>query len=147
MRKVDYFPKNEYKINMSCDTEYNISLTSIKKKTLQNLVRYLKEKKARWDKWDKEGKTADELLKLTGEKEYSDVISWGFNWGPIRKGNGFYIMEGTSWANENCQNMPLRWSNGELASIARKFPDIDWYVEYSNEYDEEGAVYPPLFEG
>lgn len=132
---------------MSCDTDYMITVTASKKKTLQALVKYLKEKKERWVNWSSEGKNADELLKLTGEKEYSDVVSWGFQWEKIKKGNGVYIMEGTSWANENCSNMPLRWKNGELASIARKFPDTDWYVEYSNEYDEEGTVYPPYFEG
>jgi hypothetical protein len=71
----------------------------------------------------------------------------GFSWGPIKKSNSFYIMEGSSWANENCQNMPIRWANGELASIARKFPDIKWQVEYSNEYGEEGFVSEPFFEG
>jgi len=132
---------------MSCDTDYTITVISSKKKTLQALVKYLKEKKERWDKWDSEGKSSKELLELTGEKEFSDVVSWGFNWGQIRKGEGCYIMEGTSWANENCSNVPLRWANGELASIARKFPELEWEVEYSNEYEEEGCVCGPLFEG
>lgn len=132
---------------MSCDTDYNITVTALEKKTLQDLKKYLKDKKERWDNWSSKGKSTDELLKITGEKDYSDVVSWGINWGNIKKGKNFYMMKGTSWANENCQNMPLRWANGELASIARKFPDIEWQVEYSNEYGEEGNVSEPLFEG
>ena len=132
---------------MSCDTNYTIKVIASKKKTLQALLKYLKEKKERWDNWSSKGKSADELLKQTGEKEYSDVVSWGFSWGPIKKGKSFYMMRGSSWANENCQNLPIRWAHGELASIARKFPEIEWQVKYSSEDGEEGSVSEPFFEG
>lgn len=54
---------------MSCDTDYNITVTALERKTLQNLKKYLKDKKERWDNWSSKGKSADELLKITGEKE------------------------------------------------------------------------------
>jgi hypothetical protein len=131
---------------MSCDTEYTIRVSASKKKTLLALKKYLGEKKKRWDEWDAQGKSSVDLIKITGDSEYADVVSWGYRWNDIVKEDGAYTMEGFSWANENWNNVPIRHKNGELASIAKRFPEIAWEVEYSNEYDEEGLVYPPDFE-
>jgi len=131
---------------MSCDTNYTFIVSSIRKKKLLELKKYLKEKKERWDWWDSQGKGAKELLSLTIEKDYPDVVSWGFTWEPIIKHDGYYSMKGFSWANENTMNMHLRGEEGELANITKRFPDIEWDVEYYNEYGEEGSLCPPFFE-
>jgi hypothetical protein len=131
---------------MSCDTDYKLTVYSENKKDLQDLKKYCKFKKERWDSWSSSGRNADELLKETGEKDYSDVVSWGYQWGNIRKFGESYKMEGTSWANENCSNLHIKGSNGELASIAKRFPDIEWEVEFEDEYDWSGTVYEPNFE-
>lgn len=132
---------------MSCDTEYQIRVYSNKRKTLVELKNYLKEKKDRWEAWSEQGKGSRELVELLGESSPADVVCWGYAWDKIEKVEGGYLMKGSSWANENAMNVPIRWKEGELASIAKKFPDLDWEVEYSNEYDEEGVVYGPDFEG
>ena len=66
---------------MSCDTEYKLTVYAKDKKDLQNLKQYCKMKKDRWDFWQVGGRSADELLKGVGEKDYSDVVSWGYHCG------------------------------------------------------------------
>jgi hypothetical protein len=51
---------------MSCDTDYKLTVYSENKKYLQDLKKYCKFKKERWDSWSASGKNADELLKETG---------------------------------------------------------------------------------
>ena len=131
---------------MSCDTTYKLTVFSKTKEDLQELKAYCKMKKERWDLYQESGKSADDLLKETGENDYSDVVSWGYNWGNIRKYDDCYKMLGSSWANENCSNLHIKGANGELASIARKFPSIEWEVEFEDEYDWSGTIYEPNFE-
>jgi hypothetical protein len=131
---------------MSCDTNYQIAVFHSDKKRLQELKRYCQYKQERWDLWQASGKTADELVKELGEADYNDVVSWGYHWGSIRKFGDSYKMMGTSWANENCSNLHIKGSKGELASIARKFPDVEWEVEFEDEYGWTGFLREPLFE-
>lgn len=131
---------------MSCDTDYKLTVYSNEKAQLQELKKYCKEKKARWDLWSNHGRTADELLEAVGEGDYSDVVSWGYQWGRIKKFGNSYHMEGTSWANENCNNLHIKGADGELASIARRFPNIEWEVEFEDEYEWSGTIMGPRFE-
>ncbi len=131
---------------MSCDTDYTLTVYATEKRQLQELKKYCQMKKARWDAWESSGRSADELLKETGEEDYSDVVSWGYHWGNIRRCDSGYMMAGTSWANENCSNLHIKGSKGELASIARKFPQIEWEVYFEDEYDWSGLVTEPYFE-
>jgi hypothetical protein len=131
---------------MSCDTEYTIHVIASKKETLQAIKQYLIEKKERWDNWSNQDKSSVDLIKLTGDKNYSDVVSWGYNWGRIYKRDDNFYMKGYSWANENSQNVPIKYKNGELASICKKFPDTQWEAEYKDEYGWTGTVSNPDFE-
>ena len=130
---------------MSCDTDYKITVSSNNRKSLTALKNYCEMKKHRWDTWQASGKNADELLEHTGEKDYADVVCWGYEWGPIRKFGDRYCMKGTSWANENTMNLHIKGPDGELASIARRFPDIEWEAEFEDEYGWSGTIYNPDF--
>ncbi len=132
---------------MSCDVDFSIEARAAKKSSLQKMLKYLEEKKARWDSWQSSGKSSAELLKATGEKNFADVVSWGFHWGKIKKrGGGGYGVTGTAWANENSSNVHISGANGELASIASRFPEVEWEVEYSDEYEQETLLSAPDFE-
>lgn len=132
---------------MSCDADFSIEARADKKAPLQKMLKYLKEKKERWDSWQASGKSSAELLKATGEKNFADVVSWGFQWGKIEKSDvGGYKVSGTAWANENSSNVHISGASGELASIAARFPEVEWEVEYSDEYEQEAFLYAPDFE-
>lgn len=132
---------------MSCDADFSIEARADKKASLIKMLKYLKEKKLRWDSWQASGKSSAELLEVTGEKNFADVVSWGFNWGKIKKeSDGWYKVDGTAWANENSSNVHISGSRGELASIAARFPEVEWVVEYSDEYGQEAFLTAPDFE-
>jgi hypothetical protein len=132
---------------MSCDADFSIEVCAEKKVHLQKMLKYLEEKKMRWDSWKASGKSSTELLEATGEKNFADVVSWGFQWGRIKKAPGQgYKVEGTAWANENSSNVHISGANGELASIAARFPEVEWSVEYSDEYGQEAFLTAPDFE-
>jgi hypothetical protein len=132
---------------MSCDANFYIEARAEKKASLQKMLKYLEEKKERWDSWQESGKSSEELLKVSGEKKFADVVSWGFSWGRIKKADGGgHKVDGTAWANENSHNVHISGSDGELASIATRFPEVEWAVEYRNEYGEETFLSAPDFE-
>lgn len=131
---------------MSCDTDYQIRVSAEKKESLEALLQYLQEKKDRLDAWQASGKTNEDLVKKLKAKTPADVITWGFSWKPIRKRKRFFYMEGTCFANQNSGNVSLSVADGELASISRAFPGLEWDVEWENEFGNSGSLCPPSFE-
>jgi len=121
---------------MSNDTDYSLVFSHPKKKYIQSVIKYLEEKKTRWDKAENEGKKSSDLIKELGLSTPAEVVSWGFNFGSISKnaGGGSYSVEATAWANENAFNMHISGEGGELEDVLNKFPELEISGTYSDSY-------------
>ena len=138
---------------MSNDTNYTIRIEG-ETGEIDRLLRFLEEKKTQYEAWQKktEGLSPEErhksfkaTLKEYGLKRSADFVTWGFS---VKERKDFIkktklVLGG--WANENSQNNAISGEVGELAGLYRKFPDLEYSVEYNDEYSE-GTCSPPDFE-
>jgi hypothetical protein len=94
---------------------------------------YLTEKKRLWD--GRGSKTAEALLKQAGLKHPAEVVTWGFEFGSIRKGDdGAYSVDVSSWANENfLGNIWISGEEGELRFLMDRFPSLTIEGEFDGE--------------
>ncbi len=118
---------------MSNDVNYNLVFTAPKKALLLHVKSYLEDKKSRWDRRGE--KTAADLLKETGLKNVAEVVSWGFEFGKIKKTGDSFSVEVTSWANENCfGNIWISGPEGELHFLKEKFPELEIGGTFRDDY-------------
>ena len=119
---------------MSNDIDYNLRFRSHQRKTLAQVKDYLTEKKLLWD--GRGSKTAEALLKQAGLKHPAEVVTWGFEFWSIRKGDdGAYSVDVSSWANENSLgNIWISGEEGELKFLIDKFPGLAIEGEFDGEY-------------
>lgn len=138
---------------MSNDTNYTIRIEG-ETVEIDRLLRFLEEKKTRYDAWQEktEGLSPEErhksfeaTLKEYGLKRSADFVTWGFfveERKDLKKKTKLVL---GGWANENSQNNAISGEVGELAGLYREFPDLEYSVEYNDEYSE-GTCSPPDFE-
>ena len=131
---------------MSNDTDIRISVKAKKKPTLEEMVKYLHDKKVRWDSHQEAGGTSSELMEKVGATSPAEVVAWGFDWESIRVAARAWQMKGTSCANENSiGNVWLTGENGEIAILAKKFPGATIAVKFEDECGN-GICSAPDFE-
>ncbi len=120
--------------SMSNDINYDLRFRSDKRSTLTQVKDYLTEKKRQWD--GRGSKTAKDLLKEAGLKHPAEVVTWGFEFGSIRKqADGPYAADVSSWANENSLgNIWISGEEGELRFLMDKFPGLAIEGEFDGEY-------------
>lgn len=124
---------------MSNDINYNLTFRAAKRRTLLKVRQYLSQKRKRWE--NRGRKTAEALLKETGLGHPAEVVTWGFDFGPIQKQGDGYAAEVTSWANENSLgNIWISGEKGELHFLLRDFPELDISGTYRGTY-ASGSVY------
>lgn len=118
---------------MSNDIDYNLRFRSHQRKTLAQVKDYLTEKKRLWD--GRGSKTAEALLKQAGLKHPAEVVTWGFEFGSIRKGDdGAFSVDVSSWANENSLgNIWISGEEGELRFLMDKFSGLAIEGEFDGE--------------
>jgi hypothetical protein len=118
---------------MSNDINYDLRFRSDKRSTLTQVKDYLTEKKRQWD--GRGSKTAKDLLKEAGLKHPAEVVTWGFEFGSIRKqADGTYSADVSSWANENSLgNVWISGDKGELKFLLDRFPGLTIDGEFDGE--------------
>lgn len=119
---------------MSNDINYDLKFRSDKRSTLTQVKDYLTEKKRQWD--GRGSKTAGDLLKEAGLKHPAEVVTWGFEFGSIRKqADGTYSADVSSWANENSLgNVWISGDKGELKFLLDRFPGLTIAGEFDGDY-------------
>lgn len=119
---------------MSNDINYDLKFRSDKRSTLTQVKDYLTEKKRQWD--GRGSKTAGDLLKEAGLKHPAEVVTWGFEFGSIRKqADGTYSADVSSWANENSLgNIWISGDKGELKFLLDRFPGLTIAGEFDGDY-------------
>jgi len=119
---------------MSNDINYSLKFRSDQRKTLAQVKDYLTEKKRLWD--GRGSKTVDALLKQAGLKHPAEVVTWGFEFGSIRKqDDGTHSVDVSSWANENSVgNIWISGEEGELRFLMDKFPGLTIEGQFDGEY-------------
>ncbi len=119
---------------MSNDINYDLRFRSDKRSTLTQVKDYLTEKKRQWD--GRGSKTAKDLLKEAGLKHPAQVVTWGFEFGSIRKqADGTYSADVSSWANENSLgNVWISGDKGELKFLLDRFPGLTIGGEFDGDY-------------
>ena len=138
---------------MSNDTNYTMRIEG-ETVEIDRLLRFLEEKKTRYEAWqektkglspEERHKSFKATLKEYGLKRSADFVTWGFfveERKDLKKKTKLVL---GGWANENSQNNAISGDVGELAGLYREFPDLDYSVEYNDEYSE-GTCSPPDFE-
>jgi hypothetical protein len=118
---------------VSNDINYDLRFRSDKRSTLTQVKDYLTEKKRQWD--GRGSKTAKDLLKEAGLKHPAEVVTWGFEFGSIRKqADGTYAADVSSWANENfLGNIWISGEEGELRFLMERFPSLTIEGEFDGE--------------
>ena len=138
---------------MSNDTNYTIRVQGEKGK-VEQLLKSLEEKQARYETWQEDNKglagkeRSDALakaLKKHGLNSPADFVTWGFFVESRKnlKGKSEVVLGG--WANENSSNCAISGESGELAAICRAFPELEYSVDYNDEYSR-GTCTRPHFE-
>ena len=121
---------------MSNDTTYSLVFRHAKRKCLEQVVKYLEAKKARWDEAKEHRKGCADIMAELGLSSPSEVVSWGFDFGSIEKDpdSKCFMVTAESFANENASNMAIGGEGGELQELMGKFPELDIGGTYSDEY-------------
>lgn len=135
---------------MSNDSSYKITVSGDGKQ-IEEMLEYLEEKACRWEAWQKKHKRLDsgawkkafeKVMKDLGFTQPGEFVTWRF-WVEQKKKQGkkaTVILEG--WANENFWNTPISGPKGELAALYKKFPDLDYDVEYADSYSKGSCSAP-----
>ena len=119
---------------MSNDTTLNLEFRHKKKSYLEDVQKYLEEKKKRWSKLANSGKEMSELMKKAGVQSPNQLVTWGFNFENITKSEGEYVLSADTWANQNSFNTHVTGSEGELADLLVNFPELIIKGTYEDEY-------------
>jgi len=108
---------------MSRDVDFDLTFTCPSQEELEEVATYLGRKKARWDAWERRGKSPKQLLSRVGVTSYGAVVSWGFVFGEIVVDDDDEAsVHVTAWANQNSWNVRISGETGELADLLEKFP-------------------------
>ena len=121
-------------IVMSNDTTLNLEFRHKKKSYLEDVQKYLEEKKKRWSKLANSGKEMSELMKKTGAQSPNQLVTWGFNFENITKSEGEYVLSADTWANQNSFNTHVTGYEGELADLLVNFPELIIKGTYEDDY-------------
>ena len=121
-------------IVMSNDTTLNLEFRHKKKSYLEDVQKYLEEKKKRWSKLENSGKEMSVLMKKVGVQSPNQLVTWGFNFENITKSEGEYVLSADTWANQNSFNTHVTGSEGELADLLVNFPELIIKGTYEDEY-------------
>jgi len=121
-------------IVMSNDTTLNLEFRHKKKSYLEDVQKYLEEKKKRWSKLENSGKEMSVLMKKVGVQSPNQLVTWGFNFENITKSEGEYLLSADTWANQNSFNTHVTGSEGELADLLVNFPELIIKGTYEDEY-------------
>ena len=119
---------------MSNDTTLNLEFRHKKKSYLEDVQKYLEEKKKRWSNLKNSGKEMSELMKKAGVQSPNQLVTWGFNFENITKSEGEYVLSADTWANQNSFNTHVTGSEGELADLLVNFPELIIKGTYEDEY-------------
>ena len=119
---------------MSNDTTLNLEFRHKKKSYLEDVQKYLEEKKKRWSKLENSGKEMSVLMKKVGVQSPNQLVTWGFNFENITKSEGEYLLSADTWANQNSFNTHVTGSEGELADLLVNFPELIIKGTYEDEY-------------
>ena len=119
---------------MSNDTTLNLEFRHKKKSYLEDVQKYLEEKKKRWSNLENSGKEMSELMKKAGVQSPNQLVTWGFNFENITKSKGEYVLSADTWANQNSFNTHVTGSEGELADLLVNFPELIIKGTYEDEY-------------
>jgi hypothetical protein len=118
---------------MSNDISYNLTFSAADKTMLQEIKDFLQHKKECWDL--RGTKSARQLVKELGLQHPAEVVTWGFEFGKIQKGDdGSHLMQASSWANENSSNVPVSGEEGELYFLMKRFPSLSISGKFQGEY-------------
>lgn len=119
---------------MSNDTTLNLEFRHKKKSYLEDVQKYLEEKKKRWSNLENSGKEMSELMKKAGVQSPNQLVTWGFNFENITKSEGEYVLSADTWANQNSFNTHVTGDEGELADLLVNFPELIIKGTYEDEY-------------
>ena len=119
---------------MSNDTTLNLEFRHKKKSYLEDVQKYLEEKKKRWSKLKNSGKEMSVLMKKAGVESPNQLVTWGFNFENITKSEGEYVLSADTWANQNSFNTHVTGDEGELADLLVNFPELIIKGTYEDEY-------------
>ena len=119
---------------MSNDTTLNLEFRHKKKSYLEDVQKYLEDKKKRWSKLKNSGKEMSVLMKKAGVETPNQLVTWGFNFGNITKSEGEYMLSADTWANQNSFNTHVTGDEGELADVLVNFPELIIKGTYEDEY-------------
>lgn len=138
---------------MGNDSTYTI-VVSGGKSDIDELLRYIEEKTERWEKWcaktekwseKRRAKSREEEMKKHGIEKRAGFVTWGFTVdGREDRGNKSTVTL-TGWANENSSNCYISGEDGELADLHKRFPYLDYSVDYTDDYSQ-GFCLAPYFE-
>ena len=119
---------------MSNDTTLSLEFRHKKKSYLEDVRKYLEEKKKRWSKFENSDKDMSVLMKKAGVESPNQLVTWGFNFENITKSEGEYVLSAETWANQNSFNTHVTGDEGELADLLSKFPELIIKGTYEDEY-------------
>jgi hypothetical protein len=125
---------------MSNDVTYNLTFSHSSKDYLDEVVKYLKNKKDNYDQAVQAGESTENMIKRLGMESPADFVSWGFEFSHIEGNNGYFYIDVYGWANENSTNIPIGDEDGELASLMKKFPELDIEGNYRDDFTY-GKIY------
>jgi len=134
MGSFSFYLEFHLEIVMSNDTTLNLEFRHKKKSYLENVQKYLEEKKERWSKLENSGKEMSELMKKAGVQSLNQLVTWGFNFENITKSEGEYVLSADTWANQNSFNTHVTGSEGELADLLVNFQELIIKGTYEDEY-------------
>ena len=134
MGSFSFYLEFHLEIVMSNDTTLNLEFRHKKKSYLEDVQKYLEEKKKRWSKLENSGKEMSVLMKKVGVQSPNQLVTWGFNFENITKSEGEYVLSADTWANQNSFNTHVTGSEGELADLLVNFPELIIKGTYEDEY-------------
>jgi len=134
MGSFSFYLEFHLEIVMSNDTTLNLEFRHKKKSYLEDVQKYLEEKKKRWSKLENSGKEMSVLMKKVGVQSPNQLVTWGFNFENITKSEGEYLLSADTWANQNSFNTHVTGSEGELADLLVNFPELIIKGTYEDEY-------------
>lgn len=108
----------------------------------------------RWEKWqaktrdwDPERRAEDreaEMARL-GIAKRAGFVTWGFVLDEREDDDGTSTVTLLGWANENSSNCHISGEDGELTDLHSHFPELEYDVEYTDDYSS-GFCVPPHFD-
>jgi len=138
---------------MGNDSSYTIKITG-SKKDIDSVLQYVEEKTRRWENWDSKTKGWDaerrirdreNEMKRLGIEKRAGFVTWGFVVDGREDCKELSTLTLGGWANENSSNCYISGAEGELAVLYELFPNLEYSVDYSDDYSQ-GFCLPPYFE-